>query len=102
MGGSEGPLRSPRVGGVCVDIDYNPVLHLSRPYRCPIHKPSHGAGTPDAGTTKGVIFMAETTIARQLHELKERYHHELLNEDERLELLEAVKRLKRKLAAAAG
>ena len=49
-----------------------------------------------------MFFIAETTIARQLHELKERYHHELLNEDERLELLEAVKRLKRKLAAAAG
>ena len=45
--------------------------------------------------------MAETTIARQLHELKERYHHELLNEEERLELLEAIKRLERKLAAAA-
>ncbi len=50
---------------------------------------------------EGLLFMAETTIARQLHELKEPYHHELLNEDERLELLEAVKRLKRKLAAAA-
>jgi hypothetical protein len=46
--------------------------------------------------------MAETTIARQLHELKERYHHELLNEDEQPELLEAVKRPKCKLAAAAG
>ena len=49
-----------------------------------------------------MFFISEYTIARQLHELKERYHHELLNEDERLELLEAVKRLKRKLAAAAG
>ena len=53
VGGSEGPLRRSRVGGVSVDIDYNPVLHLSWPYRCPIHKPSRGAGTPDAGTTKG-------------------------------------------------
>ena len=49
-----------------------------------------------------MYFIAETTIARQLHGLKERYHHELLNEGEWLELLEAVKRLKRKLTAAAG
>jgi hypothetical protein len=45
--------------------------------------------------------MAKATIAERLAKLEEKYLHELLPEEERLELLEAIKRLKKKLAAAA-
>ena len=38
----------------------------------------------------------KTSVAERLKELEERYAHELLPEEERLELLEAIKRLKKK------
>jgi hypothetical protein len=44
---------------------------------------------------EGVLFMAETTIARQLHELEERYHHELMDDEERQLLLDRIKRLRK-------
>ena len=57
---------------------------------------------PEAWTTKGMIFMATTSLAQQLCELEERYRHELMSEEERLRLLEAIKCLQRRLASLAS
>jgi hypothetical protein len=44
--------------------------------------------------------MDTTTIAEKLKKLEEEFAHELLPEDERLELRERILKLKAKLAAA--
>ena len=44
--------------------------------------------------------MTTTTVAERLKELEARYAHELLPEQERLELRERILKLKTKLAAA--
>ena len=41
-------------------------------------------------------LLIETTIAEKLRELEERFAHELLPEEERLELRERILRLKKK------
>ena len=46
--------------------------------------------------------MTKTTIAERLRKLEERYAHELLPEEERLELRERILRLKKKLETTAG
>ena len=46
--------------------------------------------------------MAETTIAEKLRVLEERYRHELMGEEERLELRERILKLKKKAAIEAG
>ncbi len=40
--------------------------------------------------------MIETTIARILRELEERYRHELMGEEERLELRELILKMRKK------
>ncbi len=46
--------------------------------------------------------MIETTIAEKLRELEERYRHEPMGEEERLELHDLILKLEKKLATAAG
>ncbi len=46
--------------------------------------------------------MIETTIAEKLRVLEERYAHELLPEEERLELRERILKLRKKAAIEAG
>jgi hypothetical protein len=46
--------------------------------------------------------MATTCVAEKLRKLEERYAHELLPEEERLELRERIARLKKKTEKAAG
>ncbi len=46
--------------------------------------------------------MIETTIAEKLRELEERYRHELMGEEERLELYDLILKLKKKPATPAG
>ena len=45
--------------------------------------------------------MAKATIPEKIRKLEERFAHELLPEEERLELRERILRLRKKLAAAA-
>ena len=40
--------------------------------------------------------MIETTIAEKLRKLEERYRHELMGEEERLELYDLILKLKKK------
>jgi hypothetical protein len=44
--------------------------------------------------------LIESSVAEKLAALEERYHHELLPEEERLELRERILKLKEKLVAA--
>ena len=46
--------------------------------------------------------MAKATIAEKLRKLEERYAHELLPEEERLELREAILKLKKKVTIEVG
>ena len=46
--------------------------------------------------------MAKVTIAERLAKLEEKYLHELLPEEERLELRERILRLKKKAETTAG
>ncbi len=46
--------------------------------------------------------MIETTIAEKLRELEEKYRHELLPEEKRLELYDLILKLKKKLGTPAG
>jgi hypothetical protein len=45
--------------------------------------------------------MAITSVAEKLRKLEERYAHELLPEEERLELRERIHKLRKKLAVEA-
>ena len=49
-----------------------------------------------AGPDQEKALLIETTIARILRELEERYHHELMGEEERLELRERILKMRKK------
>jgi hypothetical protein len=76
---------------------------------CRIKKWPRRSGTlPEARTTKGMNFMATTSVpkaerlrtvrALTLKEAIDRFNHELLDDEERLMLLEPIKRLRRTLS----
>ena len=46
--------------------------------------------------------MTKTTIAERLRKLEERFAHELMLEEERLELLEKILKLRKKIETTAG
>ena len=46
--------------------------------------------------------MDTTTIAERLRKLEEKYRHELIGEEEQLELLERIRRLRKKIVTMAG
>ena len=46
--------------------------------------------------------MAETSLARKLRGLEERYRHELMGEEERLKLLARIRRLRKEVAVTAA
>jgi ligand-binding SRPBCC domain-containing protein len=51
---------------------------------------------------EGMIFMADTTIARKLRALEKRHRHEFMPEEERLELRDRILKLKKRAAIEAG
>ena len=46
--------------------------------------------------------MAKTSVAERLRRLEERFAHELMGEEERLELRERILKLKKKIETMAG
>ncbi len=63
--------------------------------------PAEGESSRRPGP-KGVSPMAKISVEEKLRVLEERYAHELLPEEERLELRETILELWKKLAAAAA
>ena len=54
------------------------------------------------GPDQEEALLIETTIAEKLRKLEERYAHELLPEEERLELRERILKLRKKIEMTAG
>ena len=54
------------------------------------------------GPDQEEALLIETTIAEKLRKLEERYAHELLPEEERLELRERILKLRKKIETTAG
>ena len=60
------------------------------------------AATSRTTATGGVAPVTKTTIAERLRKLEERFAHELMLEEERLELLEKILKLRKKIETTAG